>query len=182
MNDRGKYIWLKPLKALFICWSTVDILSFCSLRSAGNNHCNNNSVILYRETNEDGKHIDFYSNFFKKKSLYWLEFEQNLDFNSHSSNVFSTLIVTLIYFQGGRVWVACYGCELRPAFHVNLSHLLFWPKWLWNIFPQGSKRKLFFTLLMAVICIYWIWKENWKLLQTDKLCKSNFNFDLWYWK
>ena len=39
MNDRGKYIWLKPLKALFICWSAVDILSFCSWRSAGNNHC-----------------------------------------------------------------------------------------------------------------------------------------------
>jgi hypothetical protein len=38
--DRGKYVWLKPLKALFICWSAVDILSFCSLRSAGNNHCN----------------------------------------------------------------------------------------------------------------------------------------------
>ena len=40
MNDRGKYIWLKPLKALFICWSAVDILSFCSLCSVRNNHCN----------------------------------------------------------------------------------------------------------------------------------------------
>ena len=102
--DRGKYIWLMPLKALFICWSVVDILSFCSLRSAGNNHCNvqwkririKKSVFLYRETNEDGRYIDFFQN----KSLYWLEFEQNLDFNSHSLNNTLTLIV-LICFQGG---------------------------------------------------------------------------------
>ena len=54
------------------------------------------SVFLYRETNEDGNYIDFFQN----KSLYWLEFERNLDFNSHSLNKTLTLIV-LICFQGG---------------------------------------------------------------------------------
>ena len=33
MNDRGTCIWLKPLKALLVCWSAVDILSSCCLRS-----------------------------------------------------------------------------------------------------------------------------------------------------
>jgi len=54
------------------------------------------SVFLYRETNEDGIYIDFFQN----KSLYWLEFERNLDFNSHSLSKTLTLIV-LICFQGG---------------------------------------------------------------------------------